>query len=61
MSHDERIGALVRSVAVPGQSNEPDIAVGSLDLHENGFVVRDQIRVEPCLRHEARVEPGQPG
>jgi hypothetical protein len=44
VSHDERIGALVRSVAVPRQSNEPDIAVGSFDLHENGFVVRCEIR-----------------
>lgn len=39
MSHDE-IGAFVRSVPVPRQTNDPDITVVSLDLHENGFVVR---------------------
>jgi hypothetical protein len=36
----EEIGALVRSVQVPRQTNDPDITVVSLDLHENGFVVR---------------------
>ena len=42
MSHDE-IGAFVRSVPVPRQTNDPDITVVSLDLHENGFVVRCEI------------------
>jgi hypothetical protein len=43
MSHDEEIGAFVRSVAVPSQSNDPDITVLRLDLHTDGFVVRCEI------------------
>lgn len=43
MSQIEDIGALVRSVPVPEQTNEPDITVVSLDLHEGGFVVRCEV------------------
>ena len=43
MSNDEHIGTFVRSVSVPRQTNEPDITVVSLDLHENGFVVRCEV------------------
>jgi hypothetical protein len=36
----EQIGALVRSVPVPKQANDPDITVRCLDLYTEGFVVR---------------------
>lgn len=43
MSLDEEVGALLRSVPVPRQANDPDITVVSLDLHTAGFVVRCEI------------------
>jgi hypothetical protein len=43
VSRDEPIGAFVRSRPVPRQTNDPDITVVSLDLHENGFVVRCEV------------------
>jgi hypothetical protein len=43
MSHDEEIGAFVRSVPVPPQANDPDVTVVRLDLHTDGFVVRCEI------------------
>jgi hypothetical protein len=43
MSQIEDIGALVRSVPVAEQTNDPDITVVSLDLHEKAFVVRCEI------------------
>jgi hypothetical protein len=43
VSHDEHIGAFVRSVPVPRQANDPDITVVSLDLHRDGFVVQCEI------------------
>jgi hypothetical protein len=43
MSDLEGVGAFVRSVPAPSQSNEPDITVLRLDLHEDGFVVRCEI------------------
>lgn len=43
MSEHEALGALVRSLPVPRQDNDPDITVVRLDLHEDGFVVRCRI------------------
>jgi hypothetical protein len=37
------VRALVRSVPVPRQINDPKVTVVSLDLHESGFVVRCEI------------------
>jgi hypothetical protein len=42
MSESE-IGPLVRSIPAPSQTNNPDITVVGLDLHEGGFVVRCKI------------------
>jgi hypothetical protein len=39
----EQIGALVRSVTVPKQGNDPDITVRRLDLHAHGFIVRCEV------------------
>ncbi len=39
----EQIGALVRSVPVARQENDPAITVVALDIHEEGFVVRCEI------------------
>ncbi len=43
LSNSEQIGGLVRSVDVPTQTNDPDIIVQRLDLHEEGFVVRCKV------------------
>jgi len=43
VDEENEIGALVTSVQVPAQTNDPDITVVGLDLHEAGFVVRCKI------------------
>ena len=50
MSHREEIGALLQSIPVPRQQNDPDITVVRLDLHTNGFVVRCEIGGNSQLR-----------
>lgn len=50
VSYEDEIGPLIRSVPVTAQSNDPDITVVALDLHEGGFVVRCSVGKEAKLR-----------